>query len=210
MRENGYVDGRDFAFDLRYVATSGDELDRALGELVPLGPAVIVTAGSPAAWAAKKATSTIPIVMALVGDPVGQGLVASLARPGGNLTGNAILGEEVVVKRLELLREVLPKARRISVLDNRSNPAFGNAWTRLEGAAKQLGVPLLRFDAASTSAVDAVLEEIARQRPDGSCPDSGGKEKWRILPVGEVHDQLAALAGGHRRNAPWGRVSASR
>ena len=166
MRENGYVDGRDFAFDLRYVGTSAGELDRALGDLLPLAPAVIVTIGSPGAWAAKKATSTIPIVMATVGDPVGQGLVASLARPGGNLTGNAILADEVVVKRLELLHEVLPTARRISVLDNRSNPAQEIAWIRLEAAAKQLGVTLRRFDAPSTSVVAAVLEEIARQRPD--------------------------------------------
>jgi putative ABC transport system substrate-binding protein len=94
MRENGYVDGRDFVFDLRYVGTSTEELDRALGELLPLGPDVIITVGSPGAWAAKKATSTIPVVMATVGDPVGQGLIASLAQPGGNLTGNAILTEE--------------------------------------------------------------------------------------------------------------------
>jgi len=100
MRENGYVDGRDFVFDLRYVGTSGDELDRALNELLPIRPTVIVTIGSQGAWAAKKATSTIPIVMATVADPVGQGLVASLARPEGNLTGNAILTEEVIAKRL--------------------------------------------------------------------------------------------------------------
>src|SRR5262249_30493183 len=100
MRENGYVDGHGFVFDLRYIGTSTDELGRVFSELLPLRPAVIVTIGSPAAWAAKKATSTIPIVMATVGDPVGQGLVASMAYPGGNLTGNAILSEVVITKRL--------------------------------------------------------------------------------------------------------------
>ena len=167
MRENGYVDGRDFVFDLRYVGTSGDELDRALNELLPIRPTVIVTIGSQGAWAAKKATSTIPIVMATVADPVGQGLVASLARPEGNLTGNAILTEEVIAKRLELLHELLPKARRIGALGNWSgSPMAAIVSIRLESAAKQLGVTLLRFDAASSSAMDVALDEIARQRPE--------------------------------------------
>src|SRR5262249_9067674 len=122
MRENGYVDGRDLVFDLRYIGTRADELDRVIGELLPLKPAVIITIGTPGARAAKNATSTTPIVMAVVGDPVGQRLVASMAHPGGNLTGNAILSEVVIAKRLELLHEVLPRARRIGVLSNSSNP----------------------------------------------------------------------------------------
>jgi putative ABC transport system substrate-binding protein len=166
MRDNGYVDGKDFALDVRYVGTRLHELDRIITELLPLRPDVIVTVGSQGAWAAKRATSTIPIVMAVVADPVGQGLVTSLPRPGGNLTGNAILTEEVIVKRLELVREVLPRARRIGVLQNPSNPMYGILWNRLESAAKQLGLTLLRFDAVSATAVDTALDEVARQRPD--------------------------------------------
>jgi putative ABC transport system substrate-binding protein len=166
MRENGYVDGHDVVLDVRYAGTRADELDRVMSELLPLGPAVIVTVGSQGAWAAKKATATIPIVMAVVADPVGQGLVASLAQPGGNITGNAILTEVVIAKRLELLHELLPKAQRIGVLENRSNPVFAIVSARLESAAKQLGLTLLRFDAASSGAVETALGEIARQRPD--------------------------------------------
>jgi len=160
MRENRYVDGRDFAFDLRYFDTS-DELERVVADLLPLKPDVIVTSGSPAAWAAKKAISTIPIVTATVADPVEQGLVASLAKPGGNLTGNAILTEVGSTKRMELMHEMLPKARRIAVLgSSSSNHLAAFRSKRLETAAKQL---LLR---ESTSAVDTVLDEIARQRPE--------------------------------------------
>jgi len=166
MRDNGYVDGKDVALDVRYVGTQGDELDRAIAALLPLRPDVIVTVGSLEAWAAKRATSTIPIVMAVVADPVGQGLVASLAKPGGNLTGNAILTEEVILKRLELVHEVLPKVRRVGVFQNPSNPMYAILWNRLESAATQLGLTLLRFDAVSPAAVVTALDEIARQRPD--------------------------------------------
>jgi len=171
MGESGYVDGQHLIFDLRYIGTRADELDRVIGELLLLKPAVIITVGTPGAWAAKKATSTIPIVMATVGDPVGQGLVASMARPGGNLTGNAILSEVVIAKRLELLHEVLPKARRIGVLRNSSNPVTAIMSNGAEIAAKQLGLTLQRFDATSTSAVDAVLDEIVRQRPEALMVD---------------------------------------
>ena len=166
MRENGYVDGKDFTFDPRYVGTRGDEMERAIAALLLLKPDVIVTVGSQGAWAAKRATSTIPIVMALAADPVGQGLVSSLAKPGGNVTGNAILTEVVIVKRLELLHELLPKARRIASLQNPSSPMYAILWNRLESAAKQLGLTLLRFDAASPTALDTALAEVALQRVD--------------------------------------------
>lgn len=166
MRDNGYVDGKDVALDVRYVGTQGDELDRAIAALLPLRPDVIVTVGSQGAWAAKRATSTIPIVMAVVADPVGQGLVTSLAKPGGNLTGNAILTEVVILKRLELLHELLPRSRRIGVLQNPSNPMYAILWNQLESVVKQLGLTLLRFDAVSPAAVDTALDEVARQRPD--------------------------------------------
>jgi len=169
MRENGYVDGREFVFDLRYVGTRGaawEGVERVIAELLQLRSAVIVTIGSQGARAAKKATSTTPIVMATVGDPVGLGLVTSLAQPGGNITGNAILSEVTAAKRLELLHEVLPKARKIGALGNRSNPAAANNLRHLESAAKQLRLTLVHFDAASASEVDEALDEIARQRPE--------------------------------------------
>jgi len=166
IHDHGFVDGQDFVLDVRYVGTRADEVDRVVAELLPLRPSVIVTVGSHGAWAAKKATSTIPVVMAVVADPVGQGLVTSLAQPGGNLTGNAILSEAVSSKRLELLHEALPKARRIGVLENTSNPAYAFVLNGLDASAKQLGLSLVRFDAASPGAVETALEQIGRQRPD--------------------------------------------
>jgi len=166
MRDNGYIDGKHFILDVHHFGTRDDELDRVIAALLPLKPDVIVTVGSQCAWAAKKATSTIPIVMAVVGDPVGQGLVTSLARPGGNLTGNSILAEATMVKRLELLHETLPKARRIGVVLNPSNPSYALLWNRLQSAATRRGLLLLRFDATSSTALDMTLERIARERPD--------------------------------------------
>lgn len=166
MRDSGYIDGKDFTLDVHHFGTRADELDRAIAALLPRKPDVIVTVGSQSARAAKKATSTIPIVMAVVGDPVGQGLVTSLARPGGNLTGNSILAEETIVKRLDLLHETLPRARRIGVLLNPSNPSYPLLWNRLQSAATRLGLLLLRFDATSPTALDAALEKIAGEHPD--------------------------------------------
>lgn len=174
MREGGYVHGRDVVFDLRYVGTpdgTWERLERVISELLQLRLDVIVTIGSQGALAAKKATSTIPIVMATVADPVGQGLVTSLAQPGGNITGNAILTEVVVAKRLELLHSVLPKARKIGFLMNRSNPSAAIILSSLESAAKQLSVTLVHFAASSASEVNAALEQIARQRPEAVMVD---------------------------------------
>ena len=166
MRDHGYVDGKDFALDVHYIGTHVDELQRATAAVVGSRPEVIVTVGSPGAWAAKRATATNPIVMTVAADPVGQGLVASLAKPGGNITGNAILTEAAILKRLEFVHEAFPKARRIGILQNPSNRMYAILWERLRAAAKPLGVTLLPFDTISAAALDSALHEIARQRPD--------------------------------------------
>jgi putative ABC transport system substrate-binding protein len=103
---------------------------------------IIVTQGTPAAQAVKRMTSTIPIVMATSGDPVGIGLVASLARPGGNVTGNSILGPDLIGKRLELLKEILPDVSRIAVLSNPTNPMYAFHMRAAGAAAKTLGIAL--------------------------------------------------------------------
>lgn len=165
MREQGYADGRNFALDVRYADGKLDRLPEIVRELLERKPDVIVTAGSQAIWVAKKATSTVPIVMASVADPVGQGLIASLARPGGNVTGLAILTESLASKRLELLREVFPKTLRFGHLLNLKNPAIAIIRKQTETAATILGIELREFDAGNSAELDSALAAIATQRP---------------------------------------------
>jgi putative ABC transport system substrate-binding protein len=137
----GYVDGRNIAVIPRWAAASQRFSDLA-AEVVRNHVDVIVTQGTPAAQAAKRATSTIPIVMATSGDPVALGLVASLARPGGNVTGNTILTPDLNGKRLELIRELVPGISRIAVLANPTNPITAVDLKAAEAAARGLGVSL--------------------------------------------------------------------
>ncbi|HTN28290.1 MAG TPA: ABC transporter substrate-binding protein [Burkholderiales bacterium] len=127
---------------------------------------MLVVAGSQAIRAAKDASSSIPVVMASVGDPVAQGLIASLARPGGNVTGIAIPSEVLIAKIVEHLHELVPSAARIGVLTNPTNPAHPIAWTHAERIGKQLGVDLVRFEASGPRELERPLAAIAIQRPD--------------------------------------------
>ncbi len=140
LRELGYVEGQNIAIEFRSADGSLERLSDLADELVRLHVDVIVAGSTVGAKASKRATSTIPIVMANVGDPVGTGLVASLARPGGNITGLSTLGEELSGKRLELIREVVPRLRRIGVLWNQDNPPNIAMFKELKAAAQSLGV----------------------------------------------------------------------
>ena len=143
LRELGYVEGRDVAFEYRWADGRSDRLDDLAAELVRLRLDVIVSAwGTPAALATKKATKTIPIVFAGVGDAVGVGLVASLARPGGNVTGSTFITEETIAKQLELLKTVLPRIARVGVVVNPSNPVYRPVLRASEAPARALGLQL--------------------------------------------------------------------
>ena len=120
-------------------------MDELAAELVQLGPDVIVTVASGAGLAAKRATTTIPIVMATVGEPVGIGLVASLSRPGGNITGVTLYGSELARKRLELLKETIPGVRRVALLGNAANPFSAFSWNETQPAGPALGLELRLF-----------------------------------------------------------------
>jgi len=141
LRDLGYMDGQNIAVLPRY-ADVPQRLSDLATEVVRSNVDVIVTQGSPAAQAAKRATSTIPIVMATSGDPVAIGLVASLARPGGNVTGNTILAPELNGKRLELIRELVPGISRIAALSNPTNPITAVDIKAAQVAARDLGVSL--------------------------------------------------------------------
>jgi putative ABC transport system substrate-binding protein len=122
LQELGYAEGKNILIEQRYAAGKFDRLFDLASELVGLKVDVLVTTGTPAAQAAKKATRAIPVVIGNAGDPVGTGLVASLARPGGNITGFSVLNSELSGKRLELLKEVVPSVSRIAILLNPGNP----------------------------------------------------------------------------------------
>ena len=122
LRELGYVEGRNLAVEWRFADGNNDRLPDLAAELVRLNPDLIIASGTPAARAMQKATSTIPIVIVGVADPVGFGLVASLSRPGGNITGTSIMATDVSIKSLEFLLALVPDLKQVAVLLNPTNP----------------------------------------------------------------------------------------
>ena len=146
LRELGYVEGKNIVIEWRYAEGKLDRLPALAAELVRLKVDIIVTGGRAATRAAKEATTTIPIVMAQDGDPVGNGFVASLARPGGNITGLSTLAPELSGKRLELLKEIVPKLSRVAVLGNSADPGNAQTLREVELAAAAFGVKLQYLD----------------------------------------------------------------
>jgi putative tryptophan/tyrosine transport system substrate-binding protein len=197
LSELGYVEGQNIAIEYRFAEGRPERLPALAAELVGLKVDVIVTEGPPAPEAAKQATNTIPIVFAVAGDPVAQGLVASLARPGGNITGLANLAPEVVGKQLELLREVVPKISRVAVLQNPSNPAHPFVLRQAEGAARLLGVQLQILEARTPTEIDAAFAAMRSQR-------AGGVLVLRDSLFLAQRAQIAALAAKSRLPAMYG------
>ena len=151
LREFGYIEGQNVAFEARGADGRNERLPGLATELLRLDVDVIVTIGTPAAVAAKQATSTLPIVTAVVADPVGAGLIASLARPGGNVTGIADLDEELTGKRLELLKEIVPGLSRVAVMWKAGNPAHETALREAEVAARSSGLQLKHREVRAAS-----------------------------------------------------------
>jgi putative tryptophan/tyrosine transport system substrate-binding protein len=167
LEERGYVVDRNIALDVRYGHGRIDRLPGIIRELIARNPDVVLLQGSQAIWAGKKATSTIPIVMVSIADPVGQGLVASLGRPGENITGLAIVTEADVSKRLQLLSEILPRAARVAYLTNLSNPAMPPIWRSVSDAARRMDIALSLHDCKNVAELEAALAALSQQRPDG-------------------------------------------
>lgn len=166
LADLGHVEDRTIAIAFRFAAGAFERLPAMAAELVRLEVEIIVAAVTQAALAARNATRTIPIVMAGVGDPVGAGLVASLARPGGNITGTSSLSIGVAGKTMEILHEALPSARRVAVLWNPGNAAFQTRMLEeIRAAAGAVGVTLVEFAAADTAGIEAALAAIAAAAP---------------------------------------------
>jgi putative ABC transport system substrate-binding protein len=168
LKESGYVEGENVAIAYRWAENQLDRLPALAAELVRLRVAVIASIqGIPVALAAKAATKTIPIVFTVSDDPVRLGLVASLARPGGNLTGINFVSTELVAKRLELLRELVPAAARVAVLVNPANAAATESTLRdVLPAARAIGLQIQVLNADTSGEIDAAFATIVRERPD--------------------------------------------
>jgi putative tryptophan/tyrosine transport system substrate-binding protein len=168
LKESGYVEGENVAIEYRWADNRLDLLPALAAELVRRKVAVIVTIeGPPVVLAAKAATTTIPIVFTVSDDPVRLGLVASLARPGGNLTGINFVSAELVAKRLELLRALVPAATRVAVLLNPANTANTETTLRdVEPAARAVGLQVQVLNADTSHEIDAAFATIVRERPD--------------------------------------------
>src|SRR5499427_5835568 len=168
LKEAGYVEGENLAIEYRWAEGQFDRLPALAAELVRRQVSVIVATGGPGSpMAAKAATTTIPIVFLAAEDPVRLGLVASLARPGGNLTGINFFGLELAAKRLELLRELVPAATRVAVLVNPANPVTAAPTVRgVETAARAMGLQIQVLNASNSHEIDAAFSSFARGRPD--------------------------------------------
>ena len=165
LRERGWVEGQNIVIDYRSAEGVFDRLPDLAAELVRLQVQVMVAGPTPAAVAARNATREIPIVMWAVGDPVGLGLIASLARPGGNVTGTSFsVGMDTVGKQLELLKETVPKVRRVAVLSNPANPAHALALSIVKIAAQSLGVQFELLEARSPSEFEGAFAAMAKER----------------------------------------------
>jgi putative ABC transport system substrate-binding protein len=160
----GYVEGRNIALEERWADGKFDRLASLAAELIRLKVDVLVTASTPATQAAQQATKTIPIVMTLVSDPVDSGFVANLANPGGNVTGLSYMHPELSRKRLELIKDIIPKVSRVAVLSNPSNPSIRPLLRETEAAARVLSVQLQVVEARDSGQLDSVFAAMSKER----------------------------------------------
>jgi putative ABC transport system substrate-binding protein len=167
LKDTGYVEGENVAIVYRWAEDQLDRLPALAADLVRRQVAVIATVTSHSTFAAKAATTSIPIIFSLAEDPVRLGLIASIARPGGNATGINILSGELVAKRLELLRELVPGAARVAVLVNPANATSTETTVRdVELAARTIGLQIQVLNASTSREIDAAFAALARERPD--------------------------------------------
>jgi putative ABC transport system substrate-binding protein len=177
----GYVEGKNIVFEYRYAEGKLDRLPALVDELIRLKVDVLLTPTTPGALAAKSATRTIPIVFLDVTDPVGAGLVDSLARPGGNITGLSDIAAVLAGKRLELLKEVIPKLSRVAVLWNPKSPGSEQSWKESQMAARELGLQLHSMEVSSADKYEDAFKEAIRARSDAIA--------WMSSPLGAANQR---------------------
>jgi len=197
LKETGYVEGENVAFEFRWADGQLGRLPEFAADLVRRRVAVIATASPPAAFAAKEATATIPIVFGMAQDPVKLGLVTSLARPGGNLTGINFLLTELAAKRLELLREMVPAAKRLAVLVNPAQAINTESTLQeVQAGAEAMGLQIRVLNVGTNREIDAAFAGFEHERPDALFVGSG------TLFIGR-RVQLTQWAAHHRMPASY-------
>lgn len=174
MRELGYVDRQNILIEYRSAEGKYERLPELATDLVRANVDVFVTHGTPGALAAKQATATIPIVITALGDPVATGVVAGLARSGGNITGSAFFNSELMAKRLELLKDAIPRIRQVAVLMHRDNAMSGPNFEGMKTSSNSLKVGVKRFDASSTNDLESVVQAMAKERVDAMVVQEDG------------------------------------
>jgi putative ABC transport system substrate-binding protein len=167
LRDLGYIEGRNIVIEFRWAEGKYDRLPNLADELVRLNVDVLVTAGTPGTLTAKRATSTIPIVMAASGDAVATGLVDSLARPGGNITGSTFFDPQITAKRLEVLKEAIPRVAQVAALLNPDNPAStGPVLKAMQIAAESRKIALRKFEVSRPNEFDSAFVAMVQGRVD--------------------------------------------
>jgi putative ABC transport system substrate-binding protein len=191
LKALGYVDGKNIAFEFRAADNKFDRFPALIDELVRLKVDILITSSTAAALAAKKATATIPIIVMGVTDPVGAGLVDSLARPGGNITGFTSIPAVLAGKRLELLKETVSKVSRVGVLWNPQDPASAQQWKESEEAARELGLVLHSMEVNSADKYEDSFKEAIKARISAFAVPQDSL-------AGANHKKIIQLASKHR------------
>ena len=185
LREHGYVEGKNFVLEARYADGSAERANELAAELVRQKVDLILVTGTPTGHAAKRATTTIPVVMTTVVDPVGDGFAASLARPGGNITGMSSGVDDTIQKLVELLNVPVPRSKRIAVIVNPGNRMHAPLLSRIQAAAKQTGKQVLPMSVRTADEIERGFATMARERIDAVI----------ILIDGLAFQQRAQIAG---------------
>jgi ABC-type uncharacterized transport system substrate-binding protein len=166
LRDLGYIEGKNIVIEQRWASGHYDKLPALADELVRMKVDIIVTSATPGAMAAKRATNTIPIVIASSADPVASGIVASLAHPGANITGLTLMNDELAIKRLEILKETVPRVSRVAVLWSTSNPTYARMLENMKAAAPLIKLQLEVVKVASPEQLDQALSEVKKSHAD--------------------------------------------
>jgi putative ABC transport system substrate-binding protein len=197
LQDLGWAEGRNITFEMRWADGKAARLPTLATELVALGVDVIVTQGSPATRAAKQATTRVPIVMWNTTDPVGQGFVTSLAKPGGNITGLSDFSGELSSKRLEILKEAVPMAAKVAVVLDPGHPAHAVEWRHTEVAARSMGIAVYPVEVRAASEIEGAFAKIPHERIGAAIVFQGflfSDNAARILEIAQRR-HLAIMSG---------------
>jgi putative tryptophan/tyrosine transport system substrate-binding protein len=207
LREFGYIEGTNLVLEYRWAEGNYERLPALVAELIRSNVDVIVTHGTPAALAAKQATASIPIVVGIIGDPVASGVVGSVARPGGNVTGSSFFSPELEAKRLELLKEAMPQLTQVAVLLNPDNPLYaGLAGHAREQMARSLDLHLQEFGVRATNELEGAFENMRRRGAQAVSVADDALLQENVTAIAALANKARLLSIGSKELAQAGAV----